>query len=69
MIEIAESLSVDFPEVGVDFYIVNNKPIIGEMTLFAGYQAYTPDFYDLLGKDIRLVVDPTKSPRWNGPSA
>lgn len=50
MLEIASKLSEPFPEVRVDFYIVNKKPIIGELTFSAGYGNLTMEYYDYLGK-------------------
>lgn len=36
MIEIAEKLSDSIPHVRIDFYIVNDMPVVGEMTFFHG---------------------------------
>lgn len=55
MLKIAEDLSDGFPEVRVDFYIVNSKPIIGEMTFAAGYTSLTYEYYKLLAEDVKLV--------------
>jgi len=54
MLEIASKLSNPFPEVRVDFYVINNKPIIGELTFTSGYGNYTDEFYDYLGSKIDL---------------
>lgn len=54
MIEIASKLSLPFPEVRVDFYVINNKPIIGELTFTSGYGNYTDEFYDYLGEKVVL---------------
>ncbi len=54
MIEIAEKLSQPFHQVRVDFYIINNKPIIGELTFTTGTGFFTCDFYDYLGSKIDL---------------
>ena len=51
---VAEKLSKPFPEVRIDFYIVNNKPIIGEMTFSSGYGYFTEDYYDYLGAKLDL---------------
>lgn len=49
MLEIASKLSEPFPEVRVDFYIVDNKPIIGELTFSTGYGYFTDEYYNYLG--------------------
>ena len=54
MLEIAENLAKPFPQVRVDFYIVNSKPIVGEMTFAAGYTSLTEEYYKLLAQDIKL---------------
>lgn len=54
MLQIAESLSKEFPECRVDFYIIKNKPVIGEMTFSSGYGYFTEDYYNELGCDIDL---------------
>lgn len=54
MLEMAEILSKDFFEVRVDFYIIDNKPIIGEMTFTSGYGNYTEDFYNYLGEKLNI---------------
>lgn len=54
MLDIAQKLSSPFPEVRVDFYIVNNKPIIGELTFSAGYPAFTDEYYEELGNKIDI---------------
>ena len=55
MLEIAESLAQPFPQVRVDFYIANSKPVVGEMTFAAGYTSLTEEYYRLLAKDIKLI--------------
>lgn len=44
MIKISERLSKDFPFVRVDFFDINNKLYIGEMTFYpgGGYNSYSP---------------------------
>ncbi len=57
MLQIASRMSIGQPQMRVDFYIVNKKPIIGELTMAAGFGSFTPDFYDKLGDltDINLI--------------
>ena len=53
MIEIARSISKDFPFVRVDFYSINNKVYIGELTFYpwSGCVQFKPDSFDYeLGK-------------------
>lgn len=54
MLEIARKISKPFKQIRVDFYIVHNKPVIGELTLSTGYGYFTDDFYLLLGDMIQL---------------
>lgn len=54
MLEMARNLSKPFPEVRVDFYIVNGNPVIGELTFTTGYGYFTDEYYDYLGKKIDL---------------
>lgn len=54
MLEIARKLSQPFSQVRVDFYIVNDKPIFGEMTFTSGWGFFTHDFYNYLGSKIDL---------------
>ena len=56
MIEIAQKLSKPFPEVRVDFYIANNKPIIGELTFSTGYGYFTEEYYELLGRKTNITM-------------
>jgi hypothetical protein len=48
MISIAEQLSKEFPHVRVDFYDINNKLYVGEMTFYSmgGYCKFTPKEWD-----------------------
>lgn len=55
MLEIAENLARPFPQVRVDFYLVDSKPVIGEMTFATGYGYFTEEYYKLLARDIKLV--------------
>ncbi len=52
MLEMAKQLARPFPEVRVDFYVVNGKPIIGELTFSTGYGYFTDDYYEYLGEKI-----------------
>ena len=49
MLSIASKLSLGHPQMRVDFYIVNNKPVIGELTMAAGYGTFTDEYYKYLG--------------------
>lgn len=48
MIEIAEKLSCAIPHLRVDFYIINDRPIVGELTFFHenGLGKFTPAEWD-----------------------
>ena len=48
MIAIAEDIAKDFPFVRVDFYSLNHKIYIGELTFYpwSGYVSYIPDSFD-----------------------
>lgn len=54
MLKMAETLNKPFGELRADFYIVNDKPIIGELTLSAGYGFFSVEFEKLLGSKIDL---------------
>lgn len=54
MLRIAQKIASPFPEVRVDFYIVDGKPIIGELTFSTGYGYFTDDYYNYLGSKIDL---------------
>lgn len=57
MIEIAEKLSEDFPQVRVDLYNIEGKIVFGELTFYdgSGYSKYIPDEFDfILGKQFKL---------------
>lgn len=54
MKEIAAKLGKGFKEVRIDFYVINGKPIIGEMTFTSGYGYFTDEYYDYLGSKIDL---------------
>ena len=60
MIEISKKLSKDTYSLRVDFYIVNDKIKLGELTFFhwAGFCKFTPDKWDYeLGKMIKLPIE------------
>jgi hypothetical protein len=54
MFEIAEKLAKPFPQVRVDFYVLNNRPYIGELTLATGYGYFTEEYYQYLGEKIDI---------------
>ena len=57
MVEIASALSIGQPQMRVDFYIVENKPVIGELTMSSGYGYFTENYYNYLGTlvDVNLL--------------
>lgn len=57
MLEMASILSKPFAEVRVDFYIINNTPIIGELTFTSGTGFFTEDYYKYLGSKIDLSIE------------
>ena len=54
MLEIAQKLAKPFGEVRVDFYVVNNKPFIGELTFTTAYGVFTEDYYKYLGSKMDI---------------
>lgn len=54
LLEIARKIAKPFPEVRVDFYLIDNKPVIGELTFSSGYGFFTDDYYNYLGSKIDL---------------
>lgn len=57
MMEIAKTLSADFPAVRVDLYLVKGEIYFGELTFFpwSGYMEFTPDEFDFrLGEEFVL---------------
>jgi hypothetical protein len=54
MLSIASKLAEPFPEVRVDFYVVKNRPVIGELTFSTGYGSYTDEYYNYLGEKMNL---------------
>jgi hypothetical protein len=54
MLTLAAKLSAPFPQLRADFYVVNGKPVIGEMTFSQGYGFLKKEVYDRLGAMIDL---------------
>lgn len=54
MLEVARRISAPFPQLRADFYVVNGKPIIGEMTFTQGYGFLKYEVYKELGEMINL---------------
>lgn len=57
MLEIAKTLSKDFPAVRVDLYCIQNKIYFGELTFYpwSGYVKFEPDEFDfILGKKFKI---------------
>ena len=54
MMEMARKISQPFPQIRIDFYIVNGAPVIGELTFTSGYGYLREDVYDKLGEMIDL---------------
>lgn len=54
MIEAVRTLSKPFPHVRVDFYVIGNKPYIGELTFTPGYGFFTEELYNKLGDLVDL---------------
>ena len=54
MISVAKLLAAGFPEVRIDFYEINKRPVFGEMTFTTGYGYWKHEFYDKLGAMIDL---------------
>lgn len=54
---IASQISKGMPQVRVDFYIVNDQPVIGELTMATGYGYFTEEYYNHLGDltDVTLI--------------
>lgn len=54
---IAEKLSKGIPFVRIDFYEINERPLVGEITFYpgGGYEQFDPDIWDeILGSWIRI---------------
>jgi|SRR5690554_4830 len=56
MLDISRKLSKPFSQVRMDFYVINNKPVIGEMTFTTGWGFFTYDYYEYLGSKVNLKV-------------
>ncbi len=54
ILELSKVISEPFPEIRVDFYIVNKKPVIGELTFTAGYGNCTEEFFVKMGEEVEL---------------
>lgn len=54
MISMAKILTKDFPEVRLDFYVIDKKPYIGEFTFTSGLGFYTEEYYQYLGSKVDL---------------
>lgn len=61
MLDVAKKLAAPFPEVRVDFYVVNDKPVVGELTFSTGYGYFKESFYRTLGDKIDLSKVKLKS--------
>lgn len=55
MLDVAKKLSAPFKEVRVDLYVVEDKPVFGELTFTTGYGYFTEEYYNYLGSkfDVR----------------
>lgn len=54
MIKACKILGSEFPYVRIDFYEVNGKPYLGEMTFTSGYGYFTNEYYNYLGEKIAI---------------
>ncbi len=54
MMDLARKISSPFPQIRVDFYVVDGVPIIGELTFTSGYGYLKEELYDALGEMIDL---------------
>lgn len=54
ILALASKISEPFPQVRVDFYVVNGKPVIGELTFTQGYGFLKEEVYVKLGEMIDL---------------
>lgn len=55
MLEIAATLSQPFLEVRVDLYVINEKPVFGELTFSTGFGYYSKEYYEYLGSKIDIL--------------
>ncbi len=56
MISYCKILARPFPEVRIDYYVINDRPYLGELTFTSGFGFFTPDFYNYLGSKIDLSM-------------
>ena len=54
MVDIAKTLSTPFPFVRVDFYVIDNKPIFGEMTFTPGATECSDEMEMMMGELIDI---------------
>lgn len=54
MLKLARKLSRPFPQVRVDFYNINGRPVFGELTFSSGYGDFREDYLNYLGSLIDL---------------
>lgn len=54
ILQMANKLAEPFIELRVDFYVIADKPVVGELTFTSGYGNYTDEFYKYLGSKIDL---------------
>ena len=54
LIDYCKILAKPFSEVRIDFYVIDQKPYIGELTFTTGYGYLTHELYERLGSKIDL---------------
>lgn len=54
LIKAARILSKPFPQVRVDFFVIKDRPYIGELTFTSCYGIFTDELYDFLGSKVDL---------------
>lgn len=54
MLDVAKKLSAPFKEVRVDLYVVEDKPVFGELTFTTGYGYFTEEYYNYLGSKFEV---------------
>ena len=54
MLAMAREISRPFPEVRVDFYVVDGRPVIGELTFSTGFGYFTDEYYQILGNRLKI---------------
>lgn len=54
MLILARKLSAPFKEVRVDLYVVEDKPVFGELTFTTGYGYFTEEYYNYLGSKFEI---------------